>query len=152
MQNKLTQIKDIIEEILRQMDFSGEVVMEDQDPEFLRANIKSPEAAYLIGRGGEVLLALQEIIRAAVAKKISEPVRFIVDVNDYRQSHFALLKEMAQRTAQEVQETGQEQWLAPMNSYERRVVHLALKEIPGVKSESDGLGEERRIVIRPDSS
>jgi len=39
-----------------------------------------------------------------------------------------------------------------MNSYERRVVHLALKEIPGVKSESDGLGEERRIVIRPDSS
>ena len=152
MQNKLTQIKDIIEEILRQMDFSGEVVMEDQDPEFLRANIKSPEAAYLIGRGGEVLLALQEIIRAAVAKKISEPVRFIVDVNDYRQSHFALLKEMAQRTAHEVQETGQEQWLAPMNSYERRVVHLALKEIPGVKSESDGLGEERRIVIRPDSS
>jgi len=152
MQNKLTQIKDIIEEILRQMDFSGEVVMEDQDPEFLRANIKSPEAAYLIGRGGEVLLALQEIIRAAGAKKISEPVRFIVDVNDYRQSHFALLKEMAQRTAQEVQETGQEQWLAPMNSYERRVVHLALKEIPGVKSESDGLGEERRIVIRPDSS
>ena len=152
MQNKLTQIKDIIEEILRQMDFSGEVVMEDQDPEVLRANIKSPEAAYLIGRGGEVLLALQEIIRAAVAKKISEPVRFIVDVNDYRQSHFALLKEMAQRTAQEVQETGQEQWLAPMNSYERRVVHLALKEIPGVKSESDGLGEERRIVIRPDSS
>lgn len=149
MSNKLSQIKDIIEELLRQMDFSGEVVMDDQDPDFLRANIKSPEAAYLIGRGGEVLLALQEIIRSAVAKKISEPVRFIVDVNDYRQSRFVLLKEMAQRAAQEVQETGQEQWLAPMNSYERRVVHLALKEMSGIKSESDGLGEERRIVIRP---
>jgi spoIIIJ-associated protein len=56
---------------------------------------------------------------------------------------------MVQNLAQEVLERRESRWLPPMSAYERRVAHLALKEIEGIDSESEGLGPERRVVIRP---
>jgi len=150
MQKNLVKIKEIIQELLAVMDFSGTASLDEQQEDFLRINIESPEAGYLIGHDGENLKALQQISRALVSKRIEVPVRFVVDVNNYQKSRLDLLREIAQEMARQALEQQTPRWLSPMNSYERRVVHLALKEIDGIKTESEGEGEMRRVVIRPE--
>jgi len=149
MQPKLLKIKEIVEELLLVMDFTGEVKIEDKGEAFWRVNIQSPEAAYLIGRSGETLKALQQISRAVVSRRLGESVSFVLDVNDYQDNHFEIMKEMAQNLAREVIEKQQTRELAPMNAYERRLVHMALADLAGVKTESEGEGEKRRVIIRP---
>ncbi len=143
------EIKTIIEDLLRAMDFAGEVTLDNSDDNFLRINIQSVEAAYLIGRGGEHLKALQHICRAILHRKFEEPLQFIIDINDYQKNRLDLLKEMAASMAEEVVGQREPRWLAPMNAYERRIIHMALANFEGVKTESEGEGEERRVVIRP---
>lgn len=149
MKAESQKIKETIEKLLEVMDFSGVVQIDEQDGDFLKANIQSAEAAYLIGCGGENLLALQHLSRAIVSKKEEAPVRFIVDVNDYQKNRFELAKEMAVSAAREVARTRQPRWLAPMNAYERRIIHVALADVSDIKTESEGEGEGRRIVIKP---
>ncbi len=143
------KIKTIVEQLLSAMDFSGEVSLKDQGGDFLIVNIQSADAAYLIGRSGENLGALQHIARAIVSKQLAETIRLIIDVNDYQTNRLESLKETALNLAKEVVERKQQHWLAPMNAYERRVVHLALAGLTGIKTESEGEGSERRVVIKP---
>ncbi|TSC53328.1 MAG: spoIIIJ-associated protein [Parcubacteria group bacterium LiPW_39] len=143
------KIKQIIEELLKVMDFEGRAELDDTEADFVRVNIVSPEAGFLIGRSGENLKALQQISRALVNRTLGQPLRFIVDINDYQKSRLALLKEMARHLAQEVAEQKVARWLAPMNAYERRAIHLELADFSGIKTESEGEGEERRVVIKP---
>jgi len=145
-------IKQILEELLARMDFSGQITfdIDDTDEQQLaHFNIQSEEAPYLIGRGGDNLKALQEIARAIVNKRLGYMARFSLDINNYQQNRLSLLKEMAQNLAREAQERVEPRWLPPMNAYERRAVHLALKEFEGISTESEGMGAERRVVIKP---
>jgi len=92
---------------------------------------------------------LQQIIRAIVNKKIIDAPRLTIDVNGYQQERLEALKSAALSLAQEAAQQRVFRYLPPMNAYERRVVHTALADVPGVKTESEGEGENRRIVIRP---
>jgi spoIIIJ-associated protein len=149
MESNLPKIKSLMEDLLSVMDIPGEINIDSESGDFLRINIQSPDAAYLIGRSGENLRALQQICRAIINRKLQEPLSFIIDVNDYQRNHLDMLKEMALKIAQEVTEKKEPSWLSPMNAYERRIVHLTLADESGIKTESEGEGEERRIVIRP---
>ncbi len=149
-QEKLSKIKEIIEELIKTIGFDGRVIeIGESDDGGARARIASQEAGYLIGRNGESLKALQQIIRAVVNKKIINAPRLTIDINNYQQERLEALKSAAQSLAREVAAQRSFRYLPPMNAYERRVVHLALMEIPGIRSESEGEREERRIVIRP---
>lgn len=149
MKAESQKIKKTIENLLAVMDFSGNVEVAEQEGDFLKANIQSAEAAFLIGRSGENLLALQHLSRAIVNRGQEAPIHFIVDVNNYQKNRFELVKETAISTAADVARTGQPRWLVPMNAYERRIVHVFLAGVAGIKTESEGEGEERRIVIKP---
>jgi len=149
MSPELLKIKEIIEELLRIMDFPGEVQIDSQSDGFWRVNIQSPEAAYLIGHNGDNLKALQQISRAIVSRRLGETANFVLDVNDYQSSRLERIKEMAADLAREVINHQQPRELAPMNAYERRIVHMALANLADVKTESTGEGETRRVVIRP---
>jgi len=72
----------------------------------------------------------------------------IVDVDDYRKRHEARLAELARELAGRVLETGQEEELEPMNSYERKLVHDAVSGVEGIETESRGLDPDRYVVIR----
>ncbi len=147
---KQEKIKEIINGLLAAMDVGGQVAdLEETQGEGLLVKIESPEAGYLIGRGGENLLALQQLSRALVNKKIADAPRLALDVNNYQQSRLEALKEMAQGLAQEAVTQKIPRWLPPMNAYERRVVHLLLVDRPDIKTESEGEGEARRIKIIP---
>jgi spoIIIJ-associated protein len=144
-------IKNILQQLLQVMDFEGDTFVDSSDAMFLRFNIQSSQAAYLIGRGGETLRGLQEIVRVISSKKCGEPARFIIDVNDYQKERLESIREAARSLAAEAAQ-GQTRWLPPMNAYERRVVHLALAGFEGIKTESEGEGDQRRVVIKPAAS
>ncbi|MBI4709330.1 MAG: KH domain-containing protein [Candidatus Portnoybacteria bacterium] len=143
----------IVKETLLKMDFEGEISFDSDQQDLLILKIKSEEAGLLIGKGGETMAALQHLIRAIVSKKIGASApNFIIDVNDYRYNQIESLRERAQALAKEAILEGRSKILEPMSSYERRIVHLALRDVRGIKTESEGEGLLRRVVIKPDAS
>ena len=149
------QIKEklgqLVKDLLLKMDFEGAVEIDDSQSNLLMVKIQSEEAGLLIGQGGESLTALQHLCRLIFNKKFKdEPagVSFVMDINNYRANRLELLKEMCLYIANQVIQEKRPKILEPMPSYERRVIHLALKDFKGVKTESQGEGAERRIVIK----
>lgn len=148
--NLADNLKKSVQEILSKMDFEAQIEIDANQTDSLIANIQSDEAGLLIGQDGENLSALQHIIRIVVNKKRGpDAINFIVDVNSYKTHRLGHLKEMALSLAKEVADGGQAKTLEPMPAYERRTIHLILKDFKGVKTESQGEGQLRRVVIKP---
>jgi spoIIIJ-associated protein len=103
----------------------------------------------LIGRKGERLSALQHLVNLMLSKRMGEWTRVLVDVEDYRGRRERQLRELADRAARRVTETGRMLQLEPMPALERRWVHLALREHPDVATQSVGEEPNRRIVVLP---
>jgi len=114
--------------------------------------IKTDEPQILIGRDGETLLEIQNILKKILRKKIKEQIFISVDINEYKEKKLIYLKELAKEIADEVALAKKEKILSPMKSYERRMIHLEISKREDVKSESIGEGPERRVVIKPSSS
>ena len=106
----------------------------------------------LIGRHGQTLDALQELVRGAVHRRLEGRFRVIVDVEDYRKRRRSQLISRARGVAKRVSRTGRPERLDPMNAYERKIVHDALGEISGIETSSEGEDPERRVVIRRNRS
>jgi spoIIIJ-associated protein len=102
----------------------------------------------LIGRHGQTLEALQELVRGSVQRQIEARCRVIVDVEDYRKRRRAQLASRARNVARRVKKTGRAESLDPMNPYERKIVHDAVGEVGGVESVSEGEEPARRVVVR----
>ena len=147
-ENNLVKIKEIIEEILRIIGFEGEAKINEQQDNLIEINIKNDQARYLIGRNGENLMALQHLLRAMASRQLIASA-FTIDINDYQRNRLEELREVALSLADEVVRRQAPRFLAPMNAYERRIVHVALANFNGVVTDSEGTGEERRIVIKP---
>ena len=110
----------------------------------------SDELGLLIGRRGETLGALQYLLNVITRHHYGEANHvFAVDVEGYKRRRENSLVEMAQRVAAEVRETGDVITLEPMKPAERRIVHLALSEEPGVTTESVGSGNDRQVEVLP---
>jgi spoIIIJ-associated protein len=102
----------------------------------------------LIGRHGQTLEAIQDLVRSAVQRRTEERCRVMVDVEDYRKRRRTQLAGKARDAAKRVKRSGKEERLEPMNPYERKVVHDAAGEIGGVETASEGEEPDRRVVIR----
>lgn len=104
---------------------------------------------WLIGRKGQTLDALEHLVARIMAREVGEAVYVTIDAQGYRARRAATLTEMAQRAADQVRRTGRAVPLAPMSSRERRIVHLALQDTPGIRTHSTGEGADRRLVVAP---
>ncbi|KKS65015.1 MAG: Single-stranded nucleic acid binding R3H domain protein [Parcubacteria group bacterium GW2011_GWC1_43_12] len=151
MKKNLSLVKKAIEELIGKMDFSGNVEVSAREEGYIVAEISTSEASFLIGRSGETLDALQHLARNIINKGKEDPVKFIVDINGYRKSRLDMLVSMAKNLAREALENKEAKWLPAMNPFERRAVHMALSQTEGIKTESSGEGEERKIVIKPEA-
>jgi spoIIIJ-associated protein len=110
---------------------------------------EDPDAmGLLIGRHGQTLDALQEIVRSAVQRATGDRCRVMVDVEDYRKRRRSQLAQRARSAAAKVRRTGRPERMEPMTSYERKIVHDAVAEVDGVESSSEGEDPDRRVVIR----
>jgi spoIIIJ-associated protein len=103
----------------------------------------------LIGRKGERLSALQHIVNLMLSRRMGTWTRVLVDVEDYRGRRERQLVEVATRAAEHVRETGQMLQLEPMTALERRWVHLALRDMEGITTQSIGEEPMRRVVVLP---
>ncbi|NWF93077.1 MAG: KH domain-containing protein [Syntrophaceae bacterium] len=111
--------------------------------------VRTNREGVLIGRHGRTLESLQFLIHRMVNKRLKEPVRVIVDINDYRKKREESLKRMAIRFGEKVKMKGQSLTVGPFNAQERRIIHITLKEDPLLITESIGEGEMKRMKIIP---
>ena len=137
---------DVLKALLKKMDVEAEVTL-DGRPGMEGIDIEGAELSVLIGRGGENLVALQQIVSAITSKTVGHTVHVPVDVEGYRRRREEQLREIAQRVAGRVRTTSQAVTLEPMLAFERRIVHLALQGQDGVKTESVGMDPNRRVVV-----
>lgn len=111
--------------------------------------IFSDNDSLIIGKNGKNLQALSHYIQQVVIKEIGKPYKFIIDVSEYRKNKDRNLERLAKNIAKEVSSTKVEATLDSMNSYERRIIHNALKDHKYVYTESIGEEPNRKVVIKP---
>lgn len=141
---------DYLEELLDLLDFDGDI---DLDVEGSRAVVSidgSNDLNKLVGRGGEVLDALQELTRLAVHQKTGVRSRLMLDIASWRRRRRDELAALGNKVARRVAETGEREELAPMTPFERKIVHDAVAAVAGVHSESEGAEPARRVVVLRD--
>src|SRR5437867_3953718 len=127
---------------------TAEPLADGQSPELL-VQLDGEDADLLLARGGEMLAALEHIAAKVLRLSSEEQHLLSFDCHDYKSLHEDELRLMASTAAERVQRTGQPFALSPMNPRERRLVHLALKDHTRVRTESDGAGPHRHVVILP---
>jgi spoIIIJ-associated protein len=113
------------------------------------ADLDGKDREILLERGAEVLKALEHLAFRALRLDPAYHERIHIDCAGYRALRFEELRMTARMAAERVQTSRQPFRMNPMSSRERRIVHLALKEVPGVRTESAGVGEHRQVVILP---
>jgi spoIIIJ-associated protein len=115
----------------------------------IHVDIRGNDLSVLIGRRSETLSAFQYIASLIVGKEEQQFVQLTVDVEGYRDRREKQLIQMAQRMADQVSKSGRRQTLEPMPSAERRIIHIALRDHPDVKTESTGEEPYRKVMILP---
>ena len=107
-----------------------------------------PDVALFIGKHGQTIDAIQYLANA-IMRSQGDEVEVVVDASGYRARRTATLEGIARRTAQRVSATGRRAELEPMTPVERKIVHEALKEDPGVETASEGSEPNRYVVVLP---
>ena len=146
-----TEARDCLEWLLEGMGIDAAIELFDHEGQ-VRLNITCGEdSSIVIGRKGQTLEALQVLVNRIVLRKFDGPgeTRVLIDVEGYRERRRSNLLDMARRSAETVRETGDSVLLSPLNSYERYLVHTALKEEEGIVSKSQGEGHMKQIRILP---
>ena len=144
--------KQILEELMGHLGFEVKVELETGDTSRLNVVGEGEERdalGALIGRKGERLSALQHLVNLMLSRRMGGWTRVLVDVEDYRGRRERQLRDLADRAASRVVETGKMLQLEPMPALERRWIHIALRDNPDVATQSIGEEPNRRVVVLP---
>lgn len=152
--------RSILEDLLKRMDveaFVTPVVQTvegpDGEPEQnLTLHIEGVDeetTGLMIGRRGETLRSLQYLLNLLIHRQGGRWPQVVVDIGQYRQRRQDSLEGLALRMAERVRQSGRPMPLEPMSSFERRVIHMVLRNDTSVYTESNGEGEQRKIIIFP---
>ena len=142
------QMVEFVGELLEKANLPADVHIDEREEERLTLDIVADDPAIVIGKHGATLESLQ-LISNIHAGRINDgpPVRIILDTEDYRYRREQSLLRMASRVANEVRRTGRARLLAPLNPFERRLIHSALGDMDGVTTESEGEGLYKQIRV-----
>ncbi|MFL5682402.1 MAG: RNA-binding cell elongation regulator Jag/EloR [Chloroflexota bacterium] len=144
--------KAILERLMGHLGFDVRVEVETGETSRLNVVADGDEKealGALIGRKGERLSALPHLVNLMLSKEMGSWTRVLVDVEDYRGRRERQLRELADRAAARVVETGKMLQLEPMSALERRWIHLSLRDNPSVATQSIGEEPNRRVVLVP---
>ncbi len=111
-------------------------------------NVKMKEPQILIGEKGQTLSEIERIIKIIINKNTDKNIFINLDINDYKKRKADYLISLADEIAEEVLFSGIEKSFPSMAAFERRIIHMVIKDREGVFSESIGEGDERRVVVR----
>jgi len=112
-----------------------------------RINLAGDEAELLARHRGEPLKALQHVVDMSFGRDLPDGKRIFVDALEYRKGKDVELRKMATFLAEKAKSSGMDQQLGPLNPYERRIVHMAVAEVPGVTTESVGDAFSKTVLI-----
>lgn len=150
-QEAIDNIKQYLEDLLAFFELNLEVDVEIHD-DIVDINIPSSEVnSILIGRNAETLRSLQYILSTKLRNDNAGIYRVNLDIADYKKQRAERLAEKARGWIEEVRETGDSQVLS-LNAADRRVVHQVATEFSDIKTESDGEGRNRKLIISQKSS
>lgn len=144
----LAEVETLVTSVLGEMDFEARVDVYDAG-DVIAVDVASQETGLFIGQKGETIDALQYLVNVAVFKNREFSKRIVLDSEGYRQRRVEALQGMAHRTARRAVRERRRVELPPMNSAERRIVHVYLKDNPAVITASEGTGSNRRVTISP---
>lgn len=151
----MEQAREMLLEILVRMHIIADVQAhwaapaDSREEPPLILDIVGDDLGLLIGRRGETLRDLQYLVRLMVGRKIGGWANIVVDVEGYKQRREASLRRLARQMADRVISSRRPIFMEPMAAYERRIVHLELREHPSVSTQSSGEGERRKVGIYP---
>ncbi len=138
---------DYLEGLLDIADLDGDIDM-DVEGDRAAVSIVGADLKHLVGRGGQVLDAMQELTRLAVLRATGERSRLMLDISGFRAARRAELTQLGAESCEQASKSGEPVRLAPMSPFERKVVHDAVAAA-GLRSESDGEEPNRRVVVYP---
>jgi spoIIIJ-associated protein len=125
----------------------GEAEEDGESP--VLVDIHGPDLGFLVGRHAEILNAMQYLVNLMVSKQVEHWVQVVIDVEGYRVRHERQLRQLARRIADQVVKSGRRQSLEPMPAYDRRLIHLELRDHPAVTTQSVGEEPMRKVTIIP---
>jgi spoIIIJ-associated protein len=142
---------DFLMGVLDRMGITADIDVNESDEKIV-LEIQTSDPEVVIGRKGQVVDALQHLVSKVVYRERSgekgKPI--IVDAGGYRDKHVQRLEALAQRMSEKALATKQIVELSPMSAHDRRIVHMAIANIAGVASRSEGEGDDRHILVVPD--
>src|SRR5216110_1715070 len=141
-----TPIVDFLGRVIAALGIDAEVTVEDTT-DGPRLNLTGDEAELLARHRGEPLKALQHIVDSAFGRDMRDERRVFIDALGYRKGKDVELRQMAKLLAEKAKQSGSDQQLGPLNPYERRLVHMAVAEVPGVTTESVGDAFSKTVFI-----
>jgi spoIIIJ-associated protein len=147
--------RDILAELMERMQIEADIQARVSEPRYpgdsssLVLDIQGDDLGFLIGRKGETLAAIQHLLRLMVNKVVQQRVHLVVDVEGYKVRREDALKKLALRIADQATRRRRRIALEPMNAYERRIIHMTLRNHPTVITESVGEGSRRKVTIVP---
>ncbi|MCF7926916.1 MAG: single-stranded DNA-binding protein [Candidatus Izimaplasma sp.] len=131
------------------MQIDASIEMKKRNGNEIRYDIQTNENAILIGKGGKTLEHIQYYIRNLINSFSDERKIVLVDIGGYKANRKKQLEIIATKTAKKVARSKIKAKLDPMNAYERRIIHTKLAEWRDVRTESEGQGKARKVVIIP---
>ncbi len=157
---ELVDVEGILKQLLdaASISYTG-IVRADLAGQHILA-IQTDDARTLIGAHGDTIHAIDYLVKKMVEQKTPAPTavegearagadsHFLIDVNDYRSKQIKDLQNKALMMAERARSFQYDVELSPMSAYERLIVHTTLQDSPNVKTESQGEGRNRRVVIR----
>lgn len=142
-------LEKYLKEMLVNMGIEGSITVET-DEEKLEAMIMGEDVGVLIGRRGKTLSDMQYIVNIVMRRQFKNLNKMtVIDVENYRARREKTLTQLARNVARKVSQDGYEQALEPMTPQERRIIHIALQDHPGIKTYSAGQEPYRKVIIAP---
>lgn len=142
-------VESMVAEVLKLADLQARARVTNLNGRYVNVELDGKDSAYLVGKHGEVLNALQYLLNVMANRQLANGVRVTLDANHYRQRREEALCKLAVQIAEQVRERGEEAVLDALPAFERRVVHKALQGFEGVSTYSEGEEPNRRVVIAP---
>jgi spoIIIJ-associated protein len=144
-----SSLRSLVEELIKKLDPEATVTILSVKDMTIPIDIEVEDANVLIGQNGETLFEIQHLLKIILKRKLDQDIYVDLDINSYKKKKAEYLRELARASANDVSLSRRTKMLAPMVSYERRIIHLELAGREDVMTESIGLGPSRKVVIKP---
>jgi spoIIIJ-associated protein len=144
-----TSIERFVKDLIDKSSLDLKVEVSEPEPDNIEVSFQGFDLPLLLGHNAELLDALQYVARRAFADVVAAGVQIDFDASGYRDARRQELELMAQKAAERVRITKVPYLFDPMNAQDRRIIHTVLVDVEGIKTESEGEGQMRRVKVFP---